>query len=66
MNNKCSRCSGNHFNLSCLYFKQFVEKKEVLKLIVEEFTTQEIAKELFISLKTMKSRISSLLAKRNA
>ena len=51
--------------------KEFIPKisrreKEVFKLIVEEFTTQEIAKELFISLKTVESRISSLLAKRNA
>ena len=51
--------------------KEFIPKispreKEVLKLIVEEFTTQEIAKELFISLKTVEFRISSLLAKRNA
>ena len=38
--------------------KEFIPKiscreKEVFKLIVEEFTTQEIAKELFISLKTV-------------
>ena len=38
--------------------KKFIPKiscreKEVLKLIVEEFTTQEIAKELFINLKTV-------------
>ena len=31
MDSKCSRCGGNHFNLSCLYYKQFVEKKEVQK-----------------------------------
>lgn len=41
-------------------------EKEVLKLIVEEFTTQEIANELFISLKTVESHRSSLLAKMNA
>lgn len=41
-------------------------EKEVLKLIVEEFTTQEIAKELFISLKTVESHRSSLLNKMNA
>lgn len=40
-------------------------EKEVLKLIMEEFTTQEIAKELFISLKTVESHRSSLLAKLN-
>lgn len=41
-------------------------EKEVLKLIVEEFTTQEIANELFISLKTVESHRSSLLNKLNA
>ncbi|MEM9822037.1 MAG: response regulator transcription factor [Bacteroidota bacterium] len=41
-------------------------EKEVLQLIVKEFTTQEIADELFISLKTVESHRSSLLAKLNA
>jgi DNA-binding NarL/FixJ family response regulator len=41
-------------------------EKEVLKLIMEEFTTQEIANKLFISLKTVESHRSSLLAKLNA
>lgn len=41
-------------------------EKEVLKLIVSEFTTQEIAKQLFISLKTVESHRSSLLSKLNA
>lgn len=41
-------------------------EKEVLKLIVEEFTTQEIANKLFISLKTVESHRSSLLGKLNA
>ncbi len=41
-------------------------EKEVLKLIVEEHTTQEIAGKLFISLKTVESHRSSLLAKMNA
>lgn len=41
-------------------------EKEVLQLIVKEFTTQEIANELFISLKTVESHRSSLLAKLNA
>ena len=41
-------------------------EKEVLKLIIEEFTTQEIAGKLFISLKTVESHRSSLLAKLNA
>lgn len=40
-------------------------EKEVLKLIVEEFTTQEIADKLFISLKTVESHRSSLLGKLN-
>ncbi len=41
-------------------------EKEVLKLIIEEFTTQEIANELFISLKTVESHRSNLLSKLNA
>ncbi len=41
-------------------------EKEVLKLIVEEFTTQEIADKLFISLKTVESHRSNLLGKLNA
>jgi DNA-binding NarL/FixJ family response regulator len=40
-------------------------EKEVLELIVKEFTTQEIASELFISLKTVESHRSSLLSKLN-
>jgi len=39
---------------------------EVLGLIMKEFTTQEIADELFISLKTVESHRSNLLAKLNA
>lgn len=41
-------------------------EKEVLHLIVKEFTTQEIANELYISLKTVESHRSSLLSKLNA
>jgi DNA-binding NarL/FixJ family response regulator len=41
-------------------------EREVLQLIVKEFTTQEIANQLFISLKTVESHRSSLLAKLNA
>lgn len=41
-------------------------EKEVLKLIAEEFTTQEIADKLFISLKTVESHRANLLAKLNA
>ncbi len=40
-------------------------EKEVLQLIIEEFTTQEIANQLFISLKTVESHRSNLLAKLN-
>ena len=40
-------------------------EKEVLELIVKEFTTQEIANQLFISLKTVESHRSSLLSKLN-
>lgn len=41
-------------------------EKEVLNLIVKEHTTQEIANKLFISLKTVESHRSNLLAKLNA
>ena len=40
-------------------------EKEVLTLIVKEFTTQEIAEELHISLKTVESHRRSLLTKLN-
>ena len=41
-------------------------EKEVLDLIIKEHTTQEIAKQLFISLKTVESHRSNLLSKLNA
>ncbi len=41
-------------------------EKEVLALIIDEYTTQEIADKLFISLKTVESHRSSLLSKLNA
>ena len=41
-------------------------EKEVLELIMKEHTTQEIANQLFISLKTVESHRSNLLAKLNA
>ena len=41
-------------------------EKEVLELIAQEYTTQEIADRLFINLKTVESHRSSLLAKFNA
>ncbi len=41
-------------------------EKEVLELIAQEFTTQEIAGKLFISLKTVESHRASLLAKFDA
>lgn len=40
-------------------------EKEVLELIVREHTTQEIAEQLFISLKTVESHRRSLLTKLN-
>ena len=49
-----------------LFTKISRREKEVLKLIVQEFTTQEIADNLYISLKTVESHRSSLLAKLNA
>ncbi len=40
-------------------------EKEVLALIVKEYTTQEIADQLFISLKTVETHRSSLISKLN-
>jgi DNA-binding NarL/FixJ family response regulator len=48
------------------YPKLSRREKEVLKLIAEEYTTQEIADSLYISLKTVESHRSSLLSKLNA
>jgi DNA-binding NarL/FixJ family response regulator len=41
-------------------------EKEVLKYIVEEFTTTEIAEKMFIAQKTVESHRASLLSKLNA
>lgn len=41
-------------------------EKEVLRLIVGEFTTQEISEKLFISLNTVESHRKNLLSKLNA
>lgn len=57
-----SKSSTNKLNIPKISRRE----KEVLQLIVKEFTTQEIANELFISLKTVESHRSSLLAKLNA
>ncbi|MBK9257068.1 MAG: response regulator transcription factor [Saprospiraceae bacterium] len=52
---------------SSVFFPKLSRReKEVLKLIAQEFTTQEIADSLFISLKTVESHRSSLLSKLNA
>jgi DNA-binding NarL/FixJ family response regulator len=51
---------------SAFFPKLSRREKEVLKLIAQEFTTQEIADNLFISLKTVESHRSSLLSKLNA
>jgi len=48
------------------YPKISKREKEVLALIIEEHTTQEIADKLFISLKTVESHRSSLLGKLSA
>lgn len=52
-------------SLSVIIPKISRREKEVLQLIVKEFTTQEIADQLFISLKTVESHRSSLLSKLN-
>lgn len=41
-------------------------EKEVLRLIVDEYTTQEISEKLFISLNTVESHRKNLLSKLNA
>lgn len=51
---------------SAFFPKLSRREKEVLKLIAQEFTTQEIADSLYISLKTVESHRSSLLSKLNA
>jgi DNA-binding NarL/FixJ family response regulator len=51
---------------SAFFPKLSRREKEVLKLIAQEFTTQEIADNLYISLKTVESHRSSLLSKLNA
>ncbi len=53
-------------NKKAFYPKISKREKEVLALIIQEHTTQEIAGKLFISLKTVESHRSSLLAKMNA
>lgn len=51
---------------SAFYPKLSRREKEVLKLIAQEYTTQEIADNLYISLKTVESHRASLLSKLNA
>lgn len=51
---------------NAFYPKVSKREKEVLALIIDEHTTSEIAKKLFISLKTVESHRSSLLNKLNA
>ncbi len=51
---------------SAFYPKLSRREKEILRLIAQEFTTQEIADNLYISLKTVESHRSSLLSKLNA
>ncbi len=58
--------SSNSSNSKKNFPKISRREKEVLQLIIEEFTTQEIAQKLFISLKTVESHRSNLLAKLNA
>ncbi len=52
---------------SAVFFPKLSRReKEILKLIAQEFTTQEIADSLYISLKTVESHRASLLSKLNA
>ena len=43
--------------------KLSVREKEILALIIKEFTTDEIANELFVSIKTVESDLSNLIQK---
>ncbi|MBK9272087.1 MAG: response regulator transcription factor [Saprospiraceae bacterium] len=48
-----------------IYPKLTRREREVLELIVKEYTTHDIAKSLFISLKTVETHRSSLISKLN-
>ena len=43
--------------------KLTVREKEVLELIIKEFTTEEIAEKIFVSVKTVESHRSNLMQK---
>ena len=58
--------SPNNQEESTFTLKLSNREKEVLRLIVEEYTTQEIASELFISIKTVETHRRNLLSKLNA
>ena len=57
------KLSDSGLNINELEPKLSKREKEVLSLILEEHTTLEIAKQLFISPKTIESHRSNLLAK---
>jgi DNA-binding NarL/FixJ family response regulator len=50
-------------NSSYFIPKLTVREKEILALIIKEFTTDEIANELFVSIKTVESHRSNLIQK---
>jgi DNA-binding NarL/FixJ family response regulator len=50
-------------NSSYFIPKLTVREKEILKLIIQEFTTEEIAVKLFVSTKTVESHRSNLIQK---
>lgn len=56
--------SIGHSNSSTLFIpKLTVREKEVLELIIKEFTTEEIAEKIFVSVKTVESHRSNLMQK---
>ena len=56
--------SIGHSNISTLFIpKLTVREKEVLELIIKEFTTEEIAEKIFVSVKTVESHRSNLMQK---
>lgn len=54
---------GNNSCSSMFIPKLTVREKEVLALIIKEFTTEEIAEKIFVSVKTVESHRSNLMQK---
>ena len=56
--------SIGHSSSSAMFIpKLTVREKEILELIIKEFTTEEIAEKIFVSIKTVESHRSNLMQK---